>query len=208
MPNSFWRKILWKAQRQNYHKGLNETEPWRSLTQLTANNSSISRKPRIPCSPEKMEAVGPEVWIVTENSKRCWPTHKLQEDQDGRFTQGLCSSPLIMWSPFICIKYIWTLCKRGMASWWTPNFLKRGSAVRSNYQLFLAWPAKQLYHQSNKRSNQMAFQSGPEEPLCDQQKGWAEYKKDAPGWQVPVAESFPTLCEPQQIRAGLKLTVI
>ena len=54
----------------------------------------------------------------------------------------------------------------------------------------------------------MAFQSGPEEPLCNPQKGWAEYKKDAAGWQVPVTESFPTLCKLQQIRIGLKLTVI
>lgn len=142
-----------------------------------------------------MEAVGPEARIVTDNSKRCWPTHKLQGDQDGKFTQGLCSSSLIMWSPFIGIKYMWALCKRGMASWWTPSFLKRGSAVRSNYQLFPAWPAKQLYHQSNKGSNQMAFQSGPEEPLCNQQKGWAEYKKDTPGWQVPDNRSISNLVQ-------------
>lgn len=144
MPNSFWRKILWKAQRQNYYKGLSETEAWRSLTRLAGNNSSISGKPWIPRSPEKWQQWVQTVIvcvivcrIVTHNSKRCWSTHKLQEDQDGKFTQGLCS-------PFICIKYIWALYKRCMASWWSPTFLKRGSVVRSNYQLFLAWPAKQL----------------------------------------------------------------
>ena len=52
----------------------------------------------------------------------------------------------------------------------------------------------------------MAFQSGPEEPLCNQQKGWGEYKKTMPGWQV--LEPFLTLCKRQQIRIEFKLTVI
>ena len=205
MPNSFWRKILWKAQRQSYYKGLSETEPWRSLIQLAGNNSSISGKPRIPCSPEKMEAVGSELRIVTipRDADQHTSSRRTKMASSHR---GFAVHSLIIWSPFICIKYIWALYKRCMASWWSPTFLKRGSVVRSNYQLFLAWPAKQLCYWSNKGSNQMAFQSGPEEPLCNQQKGWGEYKKTMPGWQV--LEPFLTLCKRQQIRIEFKLTVI
>ena len=41
----------------------------------------------------------------------------------------------------------------------------------------------------------MAFQSGPEEPLCNQQKGWEEYKKNMPGWQVPDNRTISNLVQ-------------